>query len=40
MVIPARDGIQDAKNRGSEGERILSSGEEEYDDRPTFLRTP
>lgn len=39
MVILAQDAVQDSENRGSDGERIRSSGEE-YDERPTFLRTP
>lgn len=39
MVIPAQDGIKNSENRGYDDERIVSSGEEEYDDRLIFPRT-
>lgn len=39
MVIPAQDGIKNSENRGYDGERIVFSGEEDYDDRLIFLRT-
>lgn len=39
MVIPAQGGIKNSENRDYDGERILFSGEEEYDDRSIFLRT-